>query len=251
MRLWIVSDLHIQSDQDPLYRSFLAWLVRPELNESGVRIVLAGDVFDLFVGKKPLFVRRYSEFFDRLRALGSRGVTVDYIEGNHDFWISEAFGDMPGVTVRPSEVDFELGGRRFHVSHGDLVDRTDRNYLRLRAFFRSRLMHGLVKAAPGELLDRIGRSMSRASSARTPRLITALSRESQDRLRSAYHEFAREKIAAGYDFVVCGHCHDLDEAWLRVGSREGQYINVGLPRTHGSVLTWAPGASSISRQALV
>jgi UDP-2,3-diacylglucosamine hydrolase len=236
MRVVIVSDLHIRGADDPLCAS-LARLARDEARP-GDRLVLAGDVFDLFVGDKPLFRTRYRELLGALAQAGARGVVIDSIEGNHDFHLERAFAEVPGLTVHPHHVRFTAGGRRFHVEHGDTIDRTDTGYLVLRAFFRSPVMKGLVAALPGEWLDAVGTRASHASGTRHPRLPSELEPARLARLRAHYRRHAEKLWAAGDDFVVLGHCHDLDGVSATVGGRAVQYLNVGYPRVHGTYVRY-------------
>src|SRR4051812_30793408 len=127
MALLVISDLHIHGSHDPLYRSLLA-LMR-ETAKPGDTLVLAGDIFDLFVGRKKIFLQRYRDFLDALRETGARGVQLHYLQGNHDFLLERAFGKVPGLKVHSSDVELELGARKFFVSHGDLFDRGDVGYL--------------------------------------------------------------------------------------------------------------------------
>ena len=71
-----------------------------------------------------------------------------------------------------------------------------------------------------------------------------------ERLRNLYRSYAAERIARGCDFVVMGHCHDLDEKSFVIDGRPGQYVNVGFPRAHGSFLSWSPGDERIQRERL-
>jgi hypothetical protein len=70
------------------------------------------------------------------------------------------------------------------------------------------------------------------------------------RIRKVYRNYAAERLLQGYDFVVLGHCHDLDEMCFSIGDREGQYINVGYPRIHDTYLIWEPGEPKIRREPL-
>lgn len=248
MRLLVVSDLHIWGPEDPVYHSLLK-LIRSHAKPAD-DLVLAGDIFDLFVGNKGVYRQRYSEFFTALREAGDRGVRLHYIEGNHDFLIRRAFAKIPGLRVYPHEVKLEIGGKRIFVAHGDTVDQKDLAYRALRLFFRSPLMKGLVLAMPGRLLDRIGRKSSETSRAAKPVLASEMPIERAQYLRKCYRSYAAERLAEGYDFVVMGHCHDLDEMRFKVGDRQGQYVNVGYPRIHGSFLTWAPGEKEITREPM-
>ncbi len=248
MRLLIVSDLHVWGDDDPLYESLLR-LLKNEATP-GDTVVLAGDLFDLFVGNKRIFISRYRRFFEGLREAGQRGVHVHYIEGNHDFLIRKTFQKIPGLWVHSSDVQIETGGRRFFVSHGDLVDRKDYGYRALRGFFRSPVMRAFIWMMPGAWIDWIGQTSSKRSRAKNPALPMQLPQERMDGLRRVYRNYASAKFSEGFDFVVMGHCHDLDEMRLKVGEREGQYINVGYPRTHGSFLFWSPEQARIERRPL-
>ncbi len=248
MRLLVVSDLHIWGSDDPVYRSLLT-LIQNGTKE-GDTLILAGDVFDLFVGNKEVFVNRYREFFDALRDAGRRQVELHYIEGNHDFLMRKAFSPIPGMRVHSRDVSFQLRGKRFFVAHGDLVDRSDYRYLALRSFLRSPVMKAMVAAAPGRWLDRIGKTSSKKSRANKPTLPSQLSIERLDQMRLIYRNYAAEKLAQGFDFVVLGHCHDLDEKRFKIGGRCGQYINMGYPRVHKSFLVWSLGDDEVHREPL-
>ncbi|HUP55955.1 MAG TPA: UDP-2,3-diacylglucosamine diphosphatase [Bdellovibrionota bacterium] len=248
MSLFAVSDLHVWGPDDPLYHSLLALL--NERAAPGDTVVLAGDLFDLFVGNKRIFRERYQGFFEALGAAGRRGVHTHYIEGNHDFLIRRAFRGIAGLQIHAHEVSLELGGRRFYFAHGDMADRGDYGYRALRLLLRSPILKAFVAVAPGELVDRIGRGSSKRSSRYRPRLPTDLPAGRMERLRRVYRSYAAEKLAQGYDFVVLGHCHDLDEMSFQIGGRPGQYVNIGFPRAHGSLLSWQPGEDRIHREAL-
>jgi UDP-2,3-diacylglucosamine hydrolase len=248
MALYAVSDTHIWGTDDPLYRSLLRLL--SERVREGDTLVLAGDLFDLFVGNKRVFLQRYREFFAELEAAGRRGVTIHYIEGNHDFHLRRAFARIPRFVLHSRDFELELGGRRFYFSHGDLVDRKDYGYRALRIFFRSPLMRLAVALMPDSMVEWIGRGSARASKGARYRLPTQLPPGRMEYLRNTYRSYAAERLARGADFVVMGHCHDLDEKSFVIGSRKGQYVNVGFPRVHGSFLSWSPGEELIQREKL-
>ena len=57
MKLIVVSDLHIQNADEPIYLSLLKLL--KEAVKPGDIFVFAGDVFDLFVGNKSYFKKNF------------------------------------------------------------------------------------------------------------------------------------------------------------------------------------------------
>jgi UDP-2,3-diacylglucosamine hydrolase len=246
--LYAVSDLHILGPDDPLYRSLLKLL--REQAKPGDTVVLAGDLFDLFVGNKKVFVERYRGFLEALGEAGRGGVRIHYIEGNHDFHLRRVFAAIPGLQLHSHDFDLELGGRKFHFSHGDLADRKDYGYRVLRAVFRSPFMKAFVTLAPGSVVEWIGTTSSRKSQASKPRLPTSLPPGRMEYLRNVYRSYAAEHLARGCDYVVMGHCHDLDEKCFLIDGRPGQYMNVGFPRVHGSFLSWSPGDEKIHRERL-
>ncbi len=247
MKLLVLSDLHIHDAEDPLYSSLLH--VLGSTAEKDDIVVLAGDVFDLFVGGKDVFLERYSAFFALLKALTQRGVKVHYIEGNHDFLLKGTFQAV-GVPLHEAEVKLKLGDRAVYIAHGDLVDRSDWGYRFVRWFYRAWFFRLFVRFSPGWFIDWLGKQLSRQSRNRKPLLPTELPIERRERLRKVYRSFAAERIAEGHDFVVLGHCHDLDEMEFQVAGRRGHYANMGYPRAHGSYLVWQPGDKKLQRTAL-
>ncbi|MFL5813288.1 MAG: UDP-2,3-diacylglucosamine diphosphatase, partial [Bdellovibrionia bacterium] len=117
------------------YRSLLTLL--RERAKTGDTFVLAGDVFDLFIGAKSVYINRYQAFFDELRRAGERGVSLHYIEGNHDFLLRRAFEGIPRLKLHTEDFSIEMGGKRFFLAHGDLANRADYLYRALRIFLRS------------------------------------------------------------------------------------------------------------------
>lgn len=243
-RLLVISDLHIRGSNDPLYFSMIRLL--GERAEAGDVLVFAGDVFDFFVGNKRVLTDRYVDFIQAMQAAGRRGVVLHYIEGNHDFHLQSAFAGIPGLSIHAEETSFEIAGKKFLVAHGDLADSKDHGYRLLRGFFRSPLIKAFVRVAPGAWVDKIGKMSSETSQKKNPRLPGA----AVGRLRNMYRSYAAERLTEGFDYMVMGHCHDLDEMRFTIGGRPAQYINVGYPRVHGSFLSWSPGDELIQREAL-
>lgn len=247
-KLVALSDTHIWGPDDPLYRSLLEWLRLH--SKPGNVIILGGDVFDVFVGKKRIYLKRYEEFLQSVRDACAAGAEVHYIEGNHDFLLTRVLAGIPRARVHSREFAVELDGKRFYIAHGDLVDPTDYSYRFLRAVFRSPLNRAFVKSIPGEWVDWIGTRSSRYSRGSRPMLPGGLPRERRDALRRVYRNFAVERIGKGFDFVILGHCHDDDEMSFQVEGRTGHYANVGYPRVHRNYLAWSAGQGEIQREPL-
>jgi UDP-2,3-diacylglucosamine hydrolase len=228
-RVWVFSDLHLTRTEEPLYRSLLTALDEPVGATDAV--IFAGDVFDLVVGDSEHYRSKHRLFLDAVARLLARKVRVFYIEGNHDFHLS---GFMPrGVRFEPEAVCVEVGGegalRKLYVAHGDLVDRSDVGYLRLRAFFRSAPLQHLARALPGAWIDRIASKLSRPPERKASELPEHWVPLRRDALRKVFRDFAGMIRARGFDGVILGHCHDF-------ASEGGFYFNMGYPPVHRQFL---------------
>jgi len=239
-RLWIFSDLHLTEPSEYLYRSFLQALDEPELSDT---VVFAGDIFDLFVGNSARFSSKNAPFFNQLAKLHLRGVKLFYIEGNHDFHLKEIL-EPHGVQVVKDEITLTTERKkRIYIAHGDLVDQTDVNYLRLRKIFRSPVLRTLVDVAPGSLIETIAGKLSRPLSQQHSELPEKWQPEDREKLRKKYRNFARQKTVQGgeADVVILGHCHDLDEL-------PPFYWNMGYPPQHRQFLFYDAATNEVKRR---
>ena len=172
----------------------------------------------------------------------SRGVSVYYIQGNHDFQIDVALKKI-GVRVAEPDLTLEISGKKFYIAHGDLVNGSDYGYLVLRKSFRSKWFGSVLNVVPGSFIDQLGQRLSLASRMHHP--VTLI-----PRVREMFRSFALKKIQAGFDYVVLGHCHDLDEMTVETGDKLAHYINMGYPKVHGKYLTWESGQALVQRADL-
>lgn len=245
--LRILSDLHIYSAEDPLYRDLIRWL---KATPEGSGVALLGDVFDVWVGDSAFFREKYSAFFEELVRLKVQGSKVIYVEGNHDFLMQKTFSDLENVNLVNDECETKIGESRIYLAHGDLANREDRQYLKLRSFFRSSGFQKAVNHAPGSLIAKIGSSLSRYSRAKNETIDDVRSPEAISEMRSIYRNFALDRFRSGFDHVVLGHCHDADEYETTVDERNCSYYNVGFPRKHRSYIEYDASRKALVRKPL-
>lgn len=231
----VLSDLHVESERDPSYGSLIAWLGS---RAPGSDIVLAGDIFDLWVSDKKVFRERYEDFLRALDHAVSKGSEVHYVEGNHDFFLKDLFESRERVQVHSERVEFECSGKRLRVEHGDLANSSDYAYRGMRAFFRSAPFHAFVKHAPDRWIEAIGDFTRKESRERNALLPDAWGREKLAALRKIYHAYAEARFRQGVDWLVLGHCHDFDAWEAQIDGRACFYWNNGFPKAHRSFLHW-------------
>ena len=242
MQIWVFSDLHLTNSESTLYQAFLTALQAPSCPNDVV--VFSGDIFDLLLGNSSYFRRRYLEFFEAVDRLVSSGVTVHYIEGNHDFHIRSLFSS--GVKFHDEAVELidtsQSIANKIYIAHGDLVDLADHKYLRLRRVLRQKWVQYSCSLIPGIILQKIGDLTSRPLEQKALEAPDHWDSENLTRLRLVFRTFAKTKFESGYQFIVLGHCHDLD-------SVEPYYFNMGYPPIHGQYLFYdskAPGFKRMS-----
>jgi UDP-2,3-diacylglucosamine pyrophosphatase LpxH len=109
----IISDTHIGTK---FYRSdrLLEFLRTEEYDE----LVLAGDIIDFI--KVPVFSERCMEILDAIDCENKR---VIYVVGNHDASLIGLVGKKFFNITFLKRYDFEEGGRKFRIEHGDAYDK--------------------------------------------------------------------------------------------------------------------------------
>jgi UDP-2,3-diacylglucosamine hydrolase len=195
--LVFIGDVHLERD-DPALPAFVAFLER--LGQSAARVVLLGDLFNVWIGDRQLEGPHQTAVVRRLEQLRRRGVFVRYVEGNRDYRIARCYAGTALDTSSERPIVERFGGRSIWAAHGDLVNPADRNYRLWRRFSRSAPVWWLFRLVP---------------SSRRLRLADAL----ENRLRStnlafkshfpegAIRAYAEPRFATGHDVVVLGHFH--------------------------------------------
>ena len=107
------------------------------------RLVVMGDLFQAWVGLGRFETADIAEVVAALRALRRRGLRIDYVEGNRDFFLAgspyaDAFDEVA------SEIAFEDGGVRYLAVHGDGLVADDWQYHGWRRLAKSRFSRFLA-----------------------------------------------------------------------------------------------------------
>lgn len=206
--LVFVGDVHIDRD-DPDLPAFLAFL---DGLAAASRVVLMGDLFNLWIGREEMEQDHHRAVAERLAGLRRAGVRVSYVEGNRDYRVGPLYVGTALDEATDDGFDVEHGGRRMWAAHGDLVNRADRQYRAWRRLSRTRLAWSLLLLVPRgrrvRLAERLERRMRRTN--------LGMKREFPER---TVREYARPYLESGFDEVVLGHFHvekDLDERGGRI-----------------------------------
>jgi len=201
--LVFVGDVHLDRD-DPDLPAFLEALER--IGASAARVVLMGDLFNLWIGDPALEQPHHRAVIDVLRALRRDGVQLHYLEGNRDYRIARAHLGATFDAVSDLGLDESWGGRRIWASHGDLVNAGDAQYRIWRRVSRSDVAQALFGLLPRSRRFRLAEGLER----RMRGTNLEMKRELPS---STLNAFASPLMRDGADAVVLGHFHqELDLA---------------------------------------
>ena len=222
MRAYFFSDVHLglgtpseeRAKENLLLRFFRDILPRTD------RLFILGDLFDFWFEYGTVIPKGFHRTLAALQEFTDRGTPVEYLAGNHDFWMGDFFEKELGVTVRRDPYETVLDGKRLFLHHGDGLAQRDLGYRLIKPVLRNRAAILLYRWLHPDLGVRLARGSSRTSRAYTS--------QKDFGEQEGMIAFARERIAAGVQVVVMGH--RLLPVTQKIG--DGLYVNLGDWITH-------------------
>jgi UDP-2,3-diacylglucosamine hydrolase len=199
-----IADLHLDVGAEDGGRDFVRFLA----TLSGVpRLVILGDLFDVWVGPAQATMPGAPAVLDALRALVEKGTTVDLVPGNRDFLLDRSFAERTSVRLHAEGFVGTLGPRRILFVHGDTLCTRDHAYQRLRRVLRSKPVGWLAPRVPLAIGTRVARRLRRAS----VRAVAAKLPDEKSIQREAVIAAARAERCGT---LVCGHAHVFRDEML-------------------------------------
>lgn len=201
MALYIFSDAHLGAHSEELEtrkRQKIAALF-DMVRADGDRLVILGDLFDFWFEYKHAIPKDHHRVLCMLDGLVQHGVQVDYVSGNHDFWMGDFFTKEIGIALHRDTFDIDYKGKRLHLIHGDGLAKGDSGYRFLKRILRNPVNIWLYQKLPPDWAIPLAKFVSGSSrnytSGRDPDFV------------ADYEAYAKEKLANGYDIVAIGHLH--------------------------------------------
>jgi UDP-2,3-diacylglucosamine hydrolase len=238
VKVYCLSDLHIENASDPFYFLLLEWLKDRE--DESCTICFAGDIFDAFHGANPVFSHEFKAFFARVRELADLGREFHFLSGNHDVGFDQVEALRHGNIVVHETAGFEVrrSDYRIWIEHGDLLNPRDYGYRFLRKIVKGKVGQSVFEKLPGPVAFQFGTLMSQISRKRKKSAWTAdtFPAALQARIRAMFRQHARDKFAEGFDAVIMGHCHDFDGLEVLERGKVCRYLNMGFPKVHRHII---------------
>ncbi|HKI99795.1 MAG TPA: hypothetical protein VKB51_15070 [bacterium] len=198
--VYLVADSHLGDHRAPP-EGFLAML--EQLPDARL-IVLMGDLWKVWLALPKFWDRQTRTLLEGLRALRARGVAVWFVVGNREFFVppdaaaAQRMG-LPFDVIVPDAAVLRWDGRRYGLTHGDLVNRHDAQYLKWRRLARSRGFAALFRAIPGPLARRIAQRLERTMASTNQEIKISYPAEELQAFAAA--------VLPGLDGFFMGHFH--------------------------------------------
>ncbi len=186
------------------------------------QLFIVGDLFDAWFEYRTVIPKGFHRLFTALEDLTSRGITVHYLAGNHDYWIRDFFRDQLGMKIYHDAFDITIQNKKIYIHHGDGLVSNDLGYRILKKILRNKVNIWLYSW----LHPDIGITLARTSS-KSSRQYTATKHYGE---QDSMLQYAREKIKEGFDIVIMGHRHQ--PTFTKV--ENGFYVNLGDWISHNS-----------------
>ena len=126
-----------------MFRDFLAGPAR-----KAKRLTILGDLFDYWAGDDDLADPFNAGIVTALRDLSDRGIQIEFMAGNRDFLIGDAFAEAAGLSLLPDPVVRDIGGVKTLLTHGDELCTDDPDYQRFRTQVRDPAWQATFLARP-------------------------------------------------------------------------------------------------------
>ena len=165
-RAAVISDLHLTSDDEARMERFLAFARK--LPGRVDELLILGDLFEAYVGRKHLGVAGYRPLGARDRRIGGKRRGGHLPAREPRLFVGFLVHEIHGARVAGDEEAFVSGGRRILCVHGDLFCVRDLRYQAMRRKLRSPVLRGVAKALPLPVLLRIAGKLRKTSMGRSP-----------------------------------------------------------------------------------
>lgn len=167
----LLSDLHLQASEPA---TFDAWRGYLQTTPADALFIL-GDLFEVWVGDDAAALPGFETQCAGLLRAASLRRPIFFMHGNRDFLVGPDFAERCGLTLLEDPTVLVLHGKRWLLSHGDLLCLADTDYLQFRAQVRTPAWQQAFLARPLDERRALARSMRTQSEQRksTPGMVWA------------------------------------------------------------------------------
>lgn len=219
----VIADLHLDTGDEVAADRFARWLAA---HGHVSRLVILGDLFDVWVGPAQARDTAAPRVLDALAACSQKGTNIELVPGNRDFLLGADFEERTGARLHAEGFVGLAPGQRLLFVHGDTLCTKDKGYIRLRRVLRSRVVQWIAPRMPLRVGSGLARRLRRES-------VRALAHKLPDEKSIQRDAVVSEARGARCKALVCGHAHAHQDEMLEGGVR---FVVVGAFGTRFDVL---------------
>ena len=215
--VYFLSDAHLGAEEENKEKLKEEKLISffDKVKEDGEFLYLVGDMFEFWFEYKNVIPKEHIRVLTKLKELVDCGVKINYVVGNHDFWLGDFLPEFLGIPIFKESMDVVHQGKRIFITHGDGLAKKDLGYRILKKILRNKVNIFLYRQIPPDISYPLAKFVSRRSRNWVQKRDTSYLDE--------YENFAKEKIEQGFDAVILAHTHV--PVFQKLG--EGAYLNLG------------------------
>ncbi len=235
MAIYFFSDVHLGENNSSNDKRKLEKLLPffDLIEKNGDKLYILGDLFDFWFEYKHAIPKVHLKVISRISHLIESGIEVNYISGNHDFWLGDYLEKEAGIRIHRDDLIVTEQGKKLFLTHGDGISPSDKGYRILKKILRNRFNIWLYQKLPVDWGIPLAKAVAGSSREHTSgRCLKFL---------EDYRKFAQDKLLEGYDAVMIGHLHKpiLEEL------DGGIYMNTGDFIEHFSYIKMTDGCFSL------
>lgn len=223
-KIYFLSDFHLGAPDKAtsLIRERRICRFLEERSDDIGELFLLGDMFDFWYEYRDVVPKGYARMLGKLAELTDKGIPVHFFVGNHDMWMKGYFESELNIPVYHEPKEFDRGGKKFLIGHGDGLGPDDKGYKFIKKVFRNPVCQALFGTLHPYVGIGVANYFSRKSREATGQLYDQqFLGEDKEWLLIYCKEVLRERH---FDFFVFGHRHLPIDFRL---SPESRYINTG------------------------
>lgn len=158
---YLLADVHLQPDiHHPINQAFIKFINQQAQQADSVYIL--GDLFETWVGD-DLSIPIYQLEINALKALTKAGTKLYIGYGNRDFLMRQAFWQATGAEFIEDECVTQIQGVDCLLLHGDSLCTDDKDYQRMRKWFRKSWVQWLFLHLPKKTRLKIAQKLRQKS----------------------------------------------------------------------------------------
>ena len=220
LKTYFISDVHLGAygfSEEIKYKKILSFLSNLE-NDSHLYIL--GDFFDFWFEYTTVIPSDYIQIISKLNSCKERGVKIEIIRGNHEFFFYSFFPNKLNIKVHNNYIERRIDNKLIYIDHGDIYHKKTVVFNLFSKLIKSDIANQLFRIIHPDLgitCTRYASLLSRKN--RFP----FNSRYKKESVLDSLRNYADKLLTDKYDIVIFGHTHFPE----LIENENGIYLNTG------------------------